>query len=70
LALSEWYDNQKKPISNIRQLLQEQIEKANPRGELTTDEIKRLATLEGITDKLRRGENVQNRQLKKWLSEN
>ncbi len=68
--MSEWYDNQKKPISNIRQLLQEQIEKANPRGELTTDEIKRLATLEGITDKLRRGENVQNRQLKKWLSEN
>ena len=68
--MSEWYDNQKKPISNIRQLLQEQIEKANPRGELTTDEIKRLATLEGITDKLRRGENVQNSQLKKWLSEN
>ena len=63
--MSEWYDSQRKLNSNFRKVLQERIEKANPRRELTTEEIKRLATLEGITDKLKRGENVQNRQLKK-----
>lgn len=29
--MSEWLDNQKKPSSNVRMLLQGQIEKANPR---------------------------------------
>jgi len=48
----------------FRKLLQERIEKANPRRELTTEEAKRLSKLEGIADKLKRGENVQNRQLK------
>ena len=67
--MSEWYDSQWKPSGNFRNLIQERIEKANPRRELTTDEIKRLATLEGITDELKRGENVQNRQLQTWLSE-
>lgn len=67
--MSEWLDNQKKQTSNFRKLLQERIEKANPRRELTTDETKRLATLKGITDKLKRGENVQNRQLQTWLSQ-
>ena len=67
--MSEWYDNQKKPNSNFRKLLQERIEKANPRRELTTEETKRLKKLEGIADKLKRGENVQNRQLQTWLSE-
>lgn len=67
--MSEWLDNQKKQTSNFRKLLQERIEKANPRRELTTDETKRLVTLKGITDKLKRGENVQNRQLQTWLSE-
>jgi hypothetical protein len=66
--MSEWYDNQKQSSSNFRQLLQERIEKANPRRELTTEETKRLNKLEGIADKLRRGENVQNRQLQTWLS--
>jgi len=37
------------------------IEKANPRRELTTKETKRLAKLEAIADKLKRGENVQNK---------
>jgi len=67
--MSEWYDNQKKSSSNIRKLLQERIEKVNPRRKLTTEEIKRLNKLEAIADKLKRGENVQNRQLKTWLSE-
>ena len=61
--MSEWYDNQKKPSSNFRKLLHYLIEKANPRRELTTEESKRLAKLEAIADKLKRGENVQNRQL-------
>ena len=67
--MSEWYDNQKQSNRNFRQLLQEQIEKANPRRELTAEETKRLNKLEAIADKLKRGENVQNRQLQTWLSE-
>ena len=67
--MSEWYDSQKKPSSNFRKLLQERIEKANPRRNLTNEEVKRLNKLKGITDKLKRGENVQNRQLQSWLSE-
>jgi len=67
--MSEWFDSQKKPNSNLRKLLQERIEKANPRRKLTVEEAKRLAKLETIADKLKRGENVQNRQLQTWLSE-
>ena len=50
-------------------MLQERFEKANPRRKLTVKEAKRLAKLETIADKLKRGENVQNRQLQTWLSE-
>ncbi|MDA9005759.1 hypothetical protein N9J49_06905 [Amylibacter sp.] len=67
--MSEWYDNQKKLTSNFCKLLQERIAKANPRRNLTVEEAKRLAKLEAIADKLKRGENVQNRQLQTWLSE-
>jgi hypothetical protein len=67
--LSEWYDNQKKPKSNLRKLLQERIEKESPRRKLTVEEAKRLSKLETIADKLKRGENMQNRQLQTWLSE-
>ena len=67
--MSEWLDNQKQPSSNFRKLLQERIEKANLRRKLTTEEARRLAKLETIADKLKRGENVQNRQLQTWLSE-
>jgi hypothetical protein len=45
------------------------IEKANPRRKLTAEESKRLKKLEAIADKLKRGENVQNRQLQMWLGE-
>ena len=62
-----WLDNQKQSNSSIRQLLQERIEKANPRRELTAEESKRLNKLEAIADKLKRGEHVQNRQLQTWL---
>ena len=67
--MSEWYDNQKKLNSNFRKFLNERIEKANPRRKLTAEETKRLAKLEAIAGKLKRGENVQNRQLQTWLSE-
>ena len=58
--MSKWLDNQKKSNISIRQLLQERFEKANTRRELTAEEIKRLHKLEGIADKLKRGENVQS----------
>ena len=46
--MSEWYDSQKKSSSNIRKLLQERIEEANPRRQLTTEETKHLSKLEQI----------------------
>ena len=67
--MSEWYDNQKKSNSNFRKLLQERIEKENSHRNLTAEETKRLAKLEALADKLKRGENVQNRQLQTWLSD-
>ena len=67
--MSEWFDSQKKPSSSFRQLLQERIEQANPRRELTAEEAKRLSKLEVIANKLKRGENVQNRQLQTWLAD-
>ena len=66
--MSEWFDSLKQSSSTIRQLLQERIEKANPRRKLAKDEATKLAKLEGIAEKLKRGENVQNRQLQTWLS--
>ena len=66
--MSEWYNSQKKPSSNFRKLLQECLDKINPRRKLAKDETIKLAKLEGMVEKLRRGENVQNRQLQTWLS--
>ena len=67
--MSEWYDSQKKPSSNFRKLLLERIDKANPRRKLTAKEKRILSKLEVIAAKLKRGENVQNRELQTWLSE-
>ena len=67
--MSEWYVSQKQQSSNLSKLLQERMEKSNPRHKLTADESKRLAKLETIADKLKRGESVQNRQLQTWLSD-
>ena len=61
--MSRQLDNQKKSSSNFRKFLQERIEKANPRRNLTAEEGKRLKKLQAIADKLKRGENVQNRLL-------
>ena len=59
--MSEWHHSKNRHNSNFRKLLQEQIEKSNPRRELTAEETKRLHKLERIAYKLKRGENVQNR---------
>jgi hypothetical protein len=67
--MSEWKDSQKKLNSNFRKLLQERLDKVNPRRKLAKDETTKLAKLEGIAEKLKRGEHVQNRQLQTWLSE-
>ena len=50
-------------------VLQERLDKANLRRTLTAEEAKRLAKLVATADKLKRGENVQNRQLQTWLSD-
>ena len=67
--MSEWHDSQKKPRSDFRKLLQERLDKANLRRTLTAEESKRLSKLEAIVSKLKRGENVQNRHLQTWLSQ-
>ena len=67
--MSQWYNSQKKPIIDFGKLLQERLDKNNPRRKLAKDETTKLAKLEGIAEKLTRGENVQNRQLQTWLSE-
>jgi hypothetical protein len=65
--MSEWHKN--KPNSNFHKSLQERIDKTNPRRTLTAEEQRRLSKLESIATSLKRGENVQNRQLQTWLSE-
>ena len=68
--MNEWYDSQKKPSNDFRKLLQERFERNKPRRETPrNEEAKRLSKLQAIADKLKRGENVQNRQLQTWLSE-
>ena len=64
--MSEWLNNQNQSSNNFRSLLQERIEKANPRRNLTAEEAKRLVKLEAIAEKLKRGDNVLNRQLQTW----
>ena len=67
--MSEWYNSQKTPIVDFRKLLQERLDKVNPRRKLAKGEATKLAKLEGIAEKLKRGEHVQNRQLQTWLSQ-
>ena len=67
--MSEWYDNQKKPSSDWRKKLAEHKASRKQR-KLTAKEKKRLEKLEGMCHQLKGGKNVQNRQLKQWLTEN
>jgi hypothetical protein len=46
--MSELHHSQNRPDSDFRKLLQEGLDKANPRRTLTAEEQKRLAKLEGI----------------------
>jgi len=55
--VSDWFNSERNPSSNIRKLLQERIDKVNLRAELTADEIKRLNKLQAIANKLKRGKN-------------
>ena len=50
--MSEWLDNQRQSSNNIRQLLQERIDKADPRRKLTSEEAERLKKLEAIEKEL------------------
>ena len=61
--------NRKKRCGNFWKLLQKRLDKVNLRRKLARDETTKLAKLEAIVAKLKRGENVQNRQLQTWLSE-
>ena len=53
----------------LHKLLQDRLDTANPRRNLTDEEAQRLAKLKTIAAKLKRGKNVQNRQLQTWLSD-
>ena len=55
--MSGWQDMQKKPIVDLRKFLQECFYKTSPRRQLAKDETTKLAKLEGIAEKLKRGEN-------------
>ena len=69
--MSEWSAIQKRPKSSLRQALIEREDKGNPRrANLTKEEQIRIAKLEAIAARLKCRENVQNRQLKTWLSAN
>ena len=46
--MSEWFDTQKQSISRISNLLQERIDKENPRRNLTAEETKRLNKLKVV----------------------
>ena len=65
--MREWYDNQKKPTSDWRKKIAANKPK---RRKLTAEEKRRLEKLEGMLQQLKRRKNVQNRQLKHWLTEN
>ena len=56
--MSEEEDSQKKLSGNFRKLLQERIDKTNPRRVLSAEEERGLSKLESIATKLKDGENV------------
>jgi len=62
--MSEWFDSRRKPSSNIRKLLQERIDKANPRRELSAEEAKRLCKEFGFTAGMLKGSLAKGRGTK------
>ena len=60
---------QQKPKTKLQDLLKSKKAKTRKLSELSKTEQNRLATLNATLDELRRGKNVQNRQLQTWLSD-
>ena len=50
-----------KEIFDFRKSLQERLDNVNPRRKLANNETINLAKIEDIAEKLKHGENVQNR---------
>ena len=67
--MSEWQDMRQKPNINLRDSLKDKKAKTRKLGELSKTEQNRLAKLNAMLETLRRGKNVQNRQLATWLTE-
>ena len=61
--MSEWQDMKKQPNINLRDLLKNKKAKTRKLSELSKTERNRLAKLNAMLETLRRGKNVQNRQL-------
>jgi hypothetical protein len=59
--MNDWYNSQKQPSIDFRKLLQERLDKVNPSCKLAKGEITKLAKLEGIAKKLKRGEKTVKR---------
>jgi len=62
-------DMQKQPNTKLLALLKSKKAKTRKLSGLSKTKQNRLAKLNGMLDELRHGENVQNRQLQTWLSE-
>ena len=60
---------QQKPNTKLRDLLKNKIAKTRKLSGLSKTEQNRLAKLNLSLDELRRGENLQNRRLATWLTE-
>ena len=67
--MSEWHDVQKELNTKLRDLLKSKKAKTRKLSELSKIEASRLANLNSMLYELRRGENVQNRRLATWLTE-
>lgn len=66
--MTEWQDSQSSSRAGLQQRLRALIDDEKPaRRQLSSDEQTRLNKLENILEQMRRGENVQNRQLQRWL---
>ena len=60
---------QQKPNTKLRDLLKSKKAETRKQSELSKTEQNRLVKLNGMLDELKRGENVQNRRLGTWLTE-
>ena len=67
--MSEWQDMQQKPNTQLRGLLSSKKAKTHKISELSKTEQNKLAKFNAMLDELRRGKNLQSRQLATWLNE-